>query len=242
MLIGLNSTPAVAPACRRLIASAGSRLVLLLGVWLAIPFSSAEEAAVQKTIVFFGDSLTAGYGLESAATDAFPALIQEKLDVLPAPTSTSDAPASAPHWRVVNAGLSGETTAGGLRRVDWILRQPVDIFVLALGGNDGLRGIAPAVSEKNLQAIIDRVRARYPAVKILLAGMMMPGSMGEDYVKAFAAMYPALAAKNHLALVPFLLDGVGGHPNLNQADRIHPTPAGHAIVAENLWPVLKPLL
>ncbi len=242
MLIGLKSTPAVASAPRRLAAPAGARLFFLLGLVLTASFSSAAEFTPEKTIVFFGDSLTAGYGLESPATDAFPALLQEKLNALPAPTGAADTPASGPRWRVVNAGLSGETTAGGLRRVDWILRQPVDIFVLALGGNDGLRGVAPAISEKNLQAIIDRVRARDPAAKILLAGMMMPGSMGEDYAKTFAAMYPALAAKNHLALVPFLLDGVGGHPKLNQPDGIHPTPAGHAIIAENLWLVLKTLL
>jgi len=196
-------------------------------------------AADTKTIVFFGDSLTAGYGLASAATDAFPALIQGKIDGLPI---APDSRVPAVTWRVVNAGLSGETTAGGLRRVDWILRQPVDIFVLALGGNDGLRGIDPAISKKNLQALIDRVHARYPAAKIVIAGMMMPGFMGEDYVKAFAAMYPALAEQNHLDLIPFLLDRVGGHQNLNQPDGIHPTAAGHAIVAETVWNHLKPLL
>jgi acyl-CoA thioesterase-1 len=143
---------------------------------------------------------------------------------------------------VVNAGLSGETTSGGLRRVEWVLRQPIDLFVLALGGNDGLRGIEPAVSQRNLQGIIDRVRAKNPATKIVLAGMMMPPSLGADYVRDFGAMYPALAAANHLALVPFLLDGVGGDEDLNQRDGIHPTAAGHAMVAETVWKVLKPLL
>lgn len=202
-------------------------------VGTSVRYASAAES---KTIVFFGDSLTAGYGLDSPSTDAYPALIQEKLDAL-----ASASPAS-PSYRVVNAGLSGETTAGGLRRVDWILRQPIDIFVLALGGNDGLRGIDPALSEKNLQSIVDRVRARYPSAKIVLAGMMMPSSLGADYVKAFAGMYPALAEKNHLTLVPFLLDRVGGVSNLNQGDRIHPNPAGHKIVADTVWSVLKPLL
>ena len=200
---------------------------------------AAEAVAVpaNRTILFFGDSLTAGYGLESAATDAYPALLQQKLDTLPAPAGTP-----AVRWRVVNAGLSGETTAGGARRIDWVLRQPVDIFLLALGGNDGLRGIDPAVSQKNLQSIIDRVRDRYPAAKIVIAGMMMPPSMGQDYARAFAAVYPALAQKNQVTLLPFLLDGVGGQPALNQGDAIHPNPAGHALVAETVWRTIQPLL
>lgn len=206
-----------------------------------LPLSAAEP--VTKTLVCFGDSLTAGYGLESAATDAYPALLQERLEAFsssPVPASATSAPLV--RWRVVNAGLSGETTAGGARRLDWILRQPVDIFLLALGANDGLRGIDPAVSEKNLQSIIDRVRARYPEAKIILAGMMMPPSMGEDYARAFAAMYPKLAARNNLTHLPFLLEGVGGRSDLNQADAIHPNIAGHRILAANVWSVLKPLL
>ncbi len=192
-----------------------------------------------KNVVFFGDSLTAGYGLESAATDAYPALIQQKIDELGA--GQPDSP-TAVRWHVVNAGLSGETTAGGSRRIDWVLRQSADVFVLALGGNDGLRGIDPAVSQKNLQSIIDRVLARYPAAKIVIAGMMMPPSMGEDYARAFGAMYPALAAKNRLTLIPFLLKDVGGHADLNQGDGIHPTPAGHAVVAATIWPLIRQLL
>ncbi len=207
------------------------------------PLPAAEPAT--KTLICFGDSLTAGYGLESAATDAYPALLQEKLDALssaPGPGAAPSPAADAPRWRVVNAGLSGETTAGGSRRLDWILRQPVDIFLLALGANDGLRGIDPAVSEKNLQSIVDRVRARYPAAKIILAGMMMPPSMGEDYARAFAAMYPNLAKKNNLTLVPFLLEGVGGRAHLNQADSIHPNTSGHKILAATVWARLQPLL
>jgi acyl-CoA thioesterase-1 len=202
-----------------------------LATGLVAPLPAAEPAA--KTLICFGDSLTAGYGLESPATDAYPARLQAKLDALPP---------SSPRWRVVNAGLSGETTAGGARRIDWVLRRPVDIFLLALGGNDGLRGIDPAVSQRNLQSIIDRVRDRYPAAKIIVAGMMMPPSMGQDYARAFAAVYPALAQKNQAALLPFLLDGVGGQPALNQGDAIHPNPAGHALVAETVWRTLQPLL
>jgi acyl-CoA thioesterase I len=180
--------------------------------------------------VFFGDSLTAGLGLDDPGQDAFPGLIQKKIE---------DAKLD---WRVVNAGLSGETTAAGLRRVDWILRQPIDIFVLALGANDGLRGISPTVSSANLQGIIDRVRAKYPAAKIVLGGMMMPASMGEEYTRAFAAMYPDLGKKNDLTVIPFLLEGVGGIAAMNQGDRIHPNQKGHAVIAETLWNSLRPLL
>jgi acyl-CoA thioesterase-1 len=198
-------------------------LILLLAATL-------RGATAPRTIVFFGDSLTAGYGLAEPAEEAFPAVIQKKLSDAQLP------------WRVVNAGSSGETTSGGLRRVDWILRQPVDVFVLELGANDGLRGIEPAVSRSNLQGVIDHVREKYPAAKILLVGMQMPASFGPDYVRDFAAIYPTLAEKNHTALVPFLLDGVALRPELNQGDGIHPNADGHVIVAENVWKVLKTLL
>ena len=198
--------------------------------WCATPPSAVADKVERRTIVFFGDSLTAGLGLRAPAEEAFPGVIQKKLNDAHLP------------WRVVNAGLSGETTSGGLRRVDWILRQPVDVFVLELGGNDGLRGIEPAVSRANLQGIIDRVRAKNPTVKILLAGMLMPPSLGPEYTSDFAAIYPELAEKNHVALVPFLLEGVGLNPDLNQHDGIHPTAEGHAIVAETVWKFLEPLL
>jgi len=202
-------------------------LALILGLGLA---AGAARAAEAPALLFFGDSLTAGYGLEDPATEAFPALIQRRIQ------------AAGLAWRVVNAGLSGETSAGGLRRVDWVLRQRVDCFVLELGGNDGLRGIPPATTEANLQAIIDRVRARDPAAKIVLVGIEAPPNMGPDFTRAFAAIFPALAARNHLPLVPFLLEGVAGRPALNQGDGIHPTDRGHAIVAETVWKVLRPLL
>lgn len=195
---------------------------------------AAESPPVGKseprTVVFFGDSLTAGYGLDDPASEAYPALIQDKIDAAHLP------------WHVVNAGLSGETTAGGLRRVDWILRQPVDVFVLALGGNDGLRGIDPAVTRANLQGIIDHVRAKNPATQIVLAGMIMPPDMGEDYTKEFSAVFPAVAAKNTITFLPFLLEGVAGRPELNQSDGKHPTAAGHVMVAETVWKILRPLL
>ena len=181
-----------------------------------------------KTVVFFGDSLTAGYGLDPS--QAFPALIQKKID------------AQGWNFHAVNAGLSGETTAGGLRRIDWVLQRPIDVFVLELGANDGLRGLPVEEAKKNLRAIMERVRKKYPRVKILLAGMQVPTNLGKDYTSRFREMFPELARANNAALIPFLLKGVGGIPELNLPDGIHPTPAGHEIVAENVWRVLEPLL
>ena len=202
---------------------------LFVSIVLCLETSFAADAA-PKTILFYGDSLTAGYGLDDASTQAFPGLIQQKIT------------AAALPYRVINSGLSGETSAGGLRRIDWVLRVPVDIFVLELGGNDGLRGLSPAVAAKNLQGIIDRVRAKNPAVKIIITGMQMPVSMGEDYRQKFAAIFPALAETNQATLLPFLLENVGGEPELNLPDGVHPTAAGHRIVADNVWTALRPLL
>lgn len=181
-----------------------------------------------KTIVFYGNSLTAGYGIDPS--EAFPAVVQGKIDSLQLP------------YKVINAGLSGETTAGGKGRIDWILRQPVNIFVLELGGNDGLRGIPIAETSKNLQAIIDAVRAKYPEAKIILAGMQVPPNMGRNYANQFRAVFEQLAAVNKVELIPFLLENVGGVASLNQADGIHPNPQGARIVADNVWKVLLPML
>jgi len=183
-----------------------------------------------KTILFFGDSLSAGYGLDDPATQAFPGLIQKKITAANLP------------YLVVNAGLSGETTAGGLRRIDWVLRMPVDVFVLELGGNDGLRGLAPSLAAKNLQAIIDKVRAKNPATQIVIAGMQMPVNMGVAYTGEFSGVFPTLAKANNATLVPFLLEGVGGDPALNLPDGVHPNAKGHQVVAETLWKTLEPLL
>lgn len=182
-----------------------------------------------KTIVLFGNSLTAGYGL-SSPTQAFPALIQAKIDSLHLP------------YNVVNAGVSGETSSGGAARIDWILRQPLDVFVLELGANDGLRGIPIAETKKNLQQIIDHVRAKYPRAKLVLAGMQIPPNMGQTYATQFRAIYPELASKNNMTLIPFLLQGVGGVAKLNQEDGIHPTAEGARLVAQNVWQILQPLL
>ena len=192
--------------------------------------TTKDSAAVakKKTIVFFGNSLTAGYGL--SPSQAFPAIIQHFIDSL------------GLAYEVVNAGVSGETSSGGKTRIDWILQQPADIFVLELGANDGLRGIPLSESKKNLQEIIDKVKTKNADTKILFAGMQIPPNMGQTYTTEFRNMYTELAAKNNMTLVPFLLEGVGGEPHLNQDDGIHPNEEGHHIVAENVWKVLEKLL
>jgi len=191
--------------------------------------SSAQPATnALKTIVVVGDSIAAGLGVEPS--EAYPALLQEKIK------------SAGLNFTVVNAGVSGDTTADGLSRINWLLRRPIDVLILELGGNDGLRGFPPATIQSNLQLIIDRVKQKYPHAQIVIAGMRMPPNLGEAYTTAYKNIFPALAKSNHAALVPFLLEGVGGKPELNQPDHIHPTAAGHRIVAENVWKVLKPLL
>lgn len=179
-------------------------------------------------IVFFGDSITAGYGIPIES--AFPALIQQK------------AQDAGMNYQVVNAGLSGETTAGGLNRIDWILKSKPDIFILELGGNDGLRGLSLEESEKNLRAMVEKVREVNPEVKIILAGMQIPPNLGQDYTEKFKSLFPTLAKELDTELIPFLLEGVGGDPKLNLSDGIHPNSKGHEIVAETVWKYLKPLL
>jgi len=188
-----------------------------------------EKEEQKNNIIFFGNSLTAGYGVE--ADEAFSALIQKRLDSL------------GYDYNVINAGVSGETTASGLSRVEWVVkRQPVEIFVLELGGNDGLRGIEPQETNKNLRAIIDKVREIHPEVEILLAGMMVPPNMGQAYASEFQKLYPKIAEEKNVNLIPFLLKDVGGEADLNQPDGIHPTPEGHKIVAETVWNYLKEIL
>lgn len=181
-----------------------------------------------KVILFYGNSLTAAYGLDTE--EGFPHRIQQRLDSL------------GLHYKVINSGLSGETTSGGLNRLDWVLNQPVDIFVLELGANDGLRGIPITESMNNLQTMISMVKDRNPETKIILAGMQIPPNMGADYATQFKQMYPALAESNDISLIPFLLEGVAGIPKLNLEDGIHPTAEGQKIVANNVWEILEPLL
>ena len=182
----------------------------------------------RSTIVILGDSLAAGYGLD--LSEAYPTLLQKKIDEV------------GLKFSVINAGVSGDTSAGGLRRIDWLLKRRVDVLVLELGGNDGLRGIPAAATRTNLQAIIDRTKQKYPQAQIVVAGMQMPPNMGADYTTAFAKIFPDVTKANNAALVPFLLEGVGGKPDLNLPDMIHPTAEGHKIVAENVWKVLRPVL
>ncbi|MCW1924013.1 arylesterase [Luteolibacter arcticus] len=179
----------------------------------------------KKRIVVLGDSITAGYGLDPQ--EAYPALLQKKIDSAGLP------------YTVVNAGVSGDTTAGGLRRVSWALGKGADVLVVALGGNDGLRGISPEQTEKNLSGIIDKAREKNPAIKVVVAGMQMPDNMGAEFTEKFKGLFAKVATEKKAALVPFLLEGVGGSEELNQQDRIHPTEKGQEKVAESVWKVLK---
>jgi acyl-CoA thioesterase-1 len=145
-------------------------------------------------------------------------------------------------WEIVNAGVSGDTTAGGLRRMPWLLKRRVDVLLIELGGNDGLRGLAPDETRANLEKIITLAREKYPDVKIILAGMQMPSNMGAEYTKKFGAIFADVAKTQKTELIPFVLEGVGGKAELNQPDRIHPNPEGHKIVAQNVWAVLEPVL
>ncbi len=194
-------------------------IVVLFGI------NSNQDA---KTIIFYGDSLTAGYGL--APEYAFPALV----DGLLADQGLD--------YKVVNAGVSGETSSGGVTRIDWILNQKVDIFVLELGANDGLRGIPTEKTFENLQNIIQQVRSKYPACKIVVVGMLVPPNMGKEYADNFSGIYPRLAKESNTAFMPFLLTDVAGDADLNLPDGIHPNAEGHKIVAKNILKVLEPLL
>jgi acyl-CoA thioesterase-1 len=187
-----------------------------------------RATAPAGTVLFVGTSLTAGLGV--SPSQAYPAVIQEKIDSAGLP------------FRVVNAGVSGETSAGALRRMDWLLRQPFDVLVLETGANDMLRGTDLDSTAANIQAIIDRVRERRPDTRIVLAGMLAPPNLGSRYTDRFGDIFPELATRNGVALVPFLLERVGGVESLNQADGIHPTPEGQRLIADNVWSVLEPEL
>jgi acyl-CoA thioesterase-1 len=187
-----------------------------------------ESKTEKKLILFFGNSLTAGYGIE--AEDAFPGLVTSRIDSL------------GLDYRIINGGLSGETTASGVARLDWFLEEEPDIFILELGGNDGLRGIAISETEKNLRAMIQMVKEKYPKTKILLAGMQIPPNMGQEYASGFRDLYPRISQEENITLIPFLLEGVAGNPALNLPDGIHPTEEGHLIVFETIWGFLEPLI
>lgn len=192
------------------------------------PEAAGNEADVQEadgpTVLFLGDSITAGLGLEPE--QAFPALLQDRLDSLGVEAN------------LVNAGLSGETSAGGLRRIDWLMRRPIDVLVLELGGNDGLRGVDLTSTESNLQGIVDRVLDENPETVVVVAGMMIPTNLGQEYTSAFAGIFPRLAEANDAILIPFILDGIGGVDSLMQGDQIHPNAAGHRAAARLVEPYL----
>jgi acyl-CoA thioesterase-1 len=202
-------------------------LALLLAAAGAVFAADGPNAnGGKKRVVILGDSITAGYGLDPQ--QAYPALLQKKIDTAGLP------------YTVANAGVSGDTSAGGLRRIAWALgKDGAELLVVALGGNDGLRGISPEQTRGNLAGIIDRAREKNPAMKIVVAGMRMPDNMGEDFTAKFQAVFSEVAAEKKAVLLPFLLDGVGGVESLNQADRIHPTAAGQARIAETVWTVLE---
>lgn len=189
---------------------------------------SAPEKDARKTILFVGTSLTAGYGIDPQ--QAYPSLIQRRIDSL------------GLNYDAINAGVSGETSSGALHRMDWLLRQPVDVFVLETGANDGLRGLPVDSLRSNIQHILDDVKRTHPNAKILLIGMEALPNMGSPYGSSFRGVYPELAKKNHVTLLPFLLKGVAGVDSLNQPDMVHPNPRGAATVAETVWGALRPLL
>lgn len=191
--------------------------------------NSTQQVSSSNSILCFGDSITAGYGLDDT-NDAYPGLLQKKIDSL------------GLDYTVINSGVSGETTAGGRSRIDWILNQDIDIFLLELGANDGLRGVPLSETRANLQAIIDAVRSKDPEITIILAGMELPPNMGQDYTSEFRNIFSDLAEKNDLVFIPFLLKDVGGVEALNQSDGIHPNVEGHKIVANTVWEALEPLI
>ena len=202
--------------------------VFLLLILLTVPPSWADDTP-PAVVLFFGDSITAGYGL-SNADEAFPALIQARVDSL--------------GWgaTIINAGLSGETSSGGLRRIDWLLRRRIDVLILELGANDGLRGVPLTLTKQNLLAIVSKTKAAYPDARIIIAGMQVPPNLGEDYASEFREMFPAIARETKSDLIPFLLEGVGGVADLNLSDGKHPNAARHRLVAETAWPLLAPHL
>ncbi|HTI69745.1 MAG TPA: arylesterase [Candidatus Limnocylindria bacterium] len=206
------------------LAIVGAGAILLI----AASSSYGQEPSTNQTLVVLGDSLAAGYGVDPS--ESWPSKLQEHIREAGLP------------YTVINAGVSGDTTSGGLRRMDWLLKRRVDWLLLELGGNDGLRGIPLATTHSNLVGIVEKTKAKWPKAQLIIAGMQIPGNMGEEYTRQFRELFPALAAQFHATLIPFLLEGVGGKPELNQADQIHPNVIGHNLVASNVWTKIKPLL
>ena len=210
------------------------RTLAALLFWCAAPWfvlshlANASEEKEQRVLIL-GDSLTKGHGL--TPDQAYPALLEKMAKT-----------AGIANCVVLNGGVDGDTTAGGLRRMNWLLKRRVDVMVIALGGNDGLRGVDPDETARNLQAIIEKARKKYPKIKLLMAGMEMPENMGKDYISRYKAVFPTIAKKNKIPLIPFLLKGVGGNAKLNQPDLIHPNAKGQAVIAATVWEKLEPIL
>ncbi len=206
--------------------------IILLAIFIFSGFLNVIEDTLnqekQKTILCFGNSITAGYGLDPDL--AYPNVLEQILNE------------DGYDYKVMNAGLSGETSAGGLTRIDWVLQNKIDVFILELGANDGLRGLPLIQTKSNLQSIIQKVKKKYPEAQIVIAGMMVPPNMGKDYATEFSYVFNELATENDAILIPFLLDGVGGKPELNLPDGIHPNIEGHKIVAQNVYNALKEML
>lgn len=219
---GLRYWLTFALACAALISGCGESADVVAP---AGPGSGPDDRPV---VLFLGTSLTAGYGLPS--DEAFPALIQQRID------------AAGLSYRVVNAGVSGDTSAGGLRRIDWLLRLPLAVLVVELGANDMLRGLDVGALEENLMAIVERAQAMHPGIRIVIAGMRAPPNLGGAYVEAFESVYGRVSQEHEATLVPFLLEGVAAVPGLNQPDGIHPNVEGHRRIADTVWPVLQPNL
>ncbi len=202
--------------------------LLTTAVALLFVGNSAKANDTKKRIVILGDSITAGYGLDQS--EAYPAILQKKIDQAKLP------------FLVANAGVSGDTTAAGLRRVAWAMTKGADVLVIALGGNDGLRGISPDETKKNLLGIIKKARTKNPKIQVFVAGMQMPDNMGPKFTSRFKTLFPEVAKESKSILIPFLIEGVGGDEKLNQADGIHPTAEGQTIVADNVWKMIQPKL
>jgi acyl-CoA thioesterase-1 len=202
--------------------------LLLSALIVSVITSINLLAQDKKTILVFGDSIAAGLGVDPE--QAFPAIIQEKIDSV------------GLAYEVINGGLSGETSAGGLRRISWVLQRQVDIMILELGGNDGLRGIDLSNTKDNLQRIINIAQEKNPEIQVIIAGMQVPPNLGIEYTNEFVNLYPSLAEENNLPLIPLILDKVGGYDQYMQPDQIHPNAAGHRVVAGTVWETLYPIL
>ena len=226
MLLAMAAGAGCGPKSESITSEAKDNMTVVKGA--ADTAARAAKAVRRPVVLFFGTSLTAGAGLEPE--QAFPALVEKKADSAGLPI------------RAVNAGLSGETTAGALRRIDWVLRTPADIIVVETGANDALRGLSPAAAKANIEKIVEAIRKKQPGATIVLAQFFAPPNFGNAYTRSFGAIYADIARRENVVLIPFLLEGVAGVSRYNQPDGIHPNVAGEKIVADNVWRGLEPVI